>query len=361
MKSDKQIIQTPPQRNILPGWLKKVGLFFVSLFLFVLALYLLKDGARQLGPFVRGFLRVNNVANALGFGWLFAYAVMSGSPVAAITLTLLDAGTLNVSESYGMLSGSRLGASFIVLFIGFVYLLRGSERKSITTGLLSLLVTQTIYLPALFVGLWLLRSGWLNSIQMISAFEAISVFDLIFDPITGFLLTFLPRWVVFIFGFLMLLAGFSLMDRALPEVNLEDSAFSGMARVLYRPMVTFLLGAAVTTVTMSVSLSLSILVPLSMRGYVRRENIIPYVMGANITTFIDTLMAAVLLGNPAAFTVVFVNMLSVALVSMLILALFYGKYERLILAFEARLLNHRKWLIVYMFGIFGVPLILMVF
>lgn len=361
MELKKETIQKPPQKNILPGWLKKLGLFLVSLFLFVLALYLLKEGARQLGPFVRDFLRVDNVANALGFGWLFAYAVMSGSPVAAITLTLLDVGTLNLPEAYGMLSGSRLGASFIVLFIGFVYMLRGSERKSMTTGLLSLLVTQTIYIPALFIGLWLLRSGWLNGIQMSSAFEAISVFDLIFDPITGFLLAFLPRWVVFILGFLVLLGGFSLMDRALPEVNLEDSAFSGMARILYRPVVTFLLGAAVTTITMSVSLSLSILVPLSMRGYVRRENIIPYVMGANITTFVDTLMAAVLLGNPAAFTVVFVNMLSVATVSMLILGLFYGKYERLILLFEARLLNRRKWLIAYMFGIVGVPLILMFF
>ena len=63
-----------------------------------------------------------------------------------------------------------------------------------------------------------------------------------------------------------------------------------MARILYRPVVTFLLGALVTLLTMSVSLSLSILVPLSMRGYVRRENVIPYVMGANITTFIDTLI-----------------------------------------------------------------------
>ena len=62
-------------------------------------------------------------------------------------------------------------------------------------------------------------------------------------------------------------------------------------RLLYRPLVTFALGLAVTTLTMSVSVSLSVLVPLSARGYIRRENVIPYIMGANITTFVDTLVA----------------------------------------------------------------------
>ena len=54
-------------------------------------------------------------------------------------------------------------------------------------------------------------------------------------------------------------------------------------------------GALVTLLTLSVSVSLSVLVPLNHRGYVRRENVIPYIMGAGITTFVDTLLAALLL------------------------------------------------------------------
>lgn len=342
--------------------LGKVALFFFSLFVFTLALTLLKEGAKELGPFVRNFLKVDNVANALGFGWLFAYAVMSGSPVAAITLTLLDANALNHAEAFAMINGSRLGASFIVLFVGFVYSLRGKERKaSMSTGLLSLLVTQTTYLPALFFGLWLLRTGWLERFQMTNAAEMTSVFDAVFDPISAFLLGFLPRLVVFALGFLTLLLSFSLLDKSLPEVNLEETGFSGMARILYRPVFTFLLGAFVTTFTMSVSLSVSILVPLSVRGYIRRENIIPYVMGANITTFIDTLIAAVLLGNPTAFTVVLVEMLSVTIISILVISTIYVPYERFILRFVNRLLNDKLTLALYMFGIVGIPIVLMLF
>ncbi len=349
-------------KRLTPQMLGKVALFVFALFVFTFALVLLKEGAKEFGPFVRNFLDVNNVANALGFGWLFAYAVMSGSPVAAITLTLLDANALNHAEAFAMINGSRLGASFIVLFIGFVYTLRGRERKaSMSTGLLSLIVTQTTYIPALFLGLWLLRMGWLDALQLTQASEVSSVFDLIFDPITGFLLGWLPRWVIFGMGFLALLFSFSLLDRSLPKVNLEETGFSGMARILYRPFFTFLLGAIVTTFTMSVSLSVSILVPLSVRGYIRRENIIPYVMGANITTFVDTLIAAVLLGNPGAFTVVLVEMLSVALISLLIIGLAYSPYERWILGVVNRLLNRPILLAWYMFGIVGIPIVLMLF
>ena len=112
---------------------------------------------------------------------------------------------------------------------------------------------------------------------------------------------------------------------------IKESQVGQVSRFVYRPSIMFLLGAAVTMVSMSVSVSLSILVPLSHRGFVRRENVIPYIMGANITTFVDTLLAAVLLDNPQAFTVVLVEMLSIALVSMIILATIYRPYQKGIL------------------------------
>jgi Na+/phosphate symporter len=347
-------------RRITPRLLGRLALFIFSLLVFTFALVLLKEGAKELGPFVRNTLRVDSVPNALGFGWLFAYAVMSGSPVAAITLTLLDAGSLHAMEAFAMINGSRLGASFIVLFVGFVYTLRGGERKaSMSTGLLSLLVTQTTYLPALFLGIWLLNAGWLDALQVTQAAEAASIFDLVFDPIVAFLLGFLPRWALFFAGFGVLLLSFSLIDRLLPQVRLNETGFSGMTRILYRPVFIFLLGALVTSVTMSVSLSLSILVPLSARGYIRRENIIPYVMGANITTFIDTLVAAVLLGNPTAFTVVVLGMLSVGITSLVIIGVAYHWYERQVLAVEEFLLERPSRLMFYMFGIVGIPIILL--
>ncbi|MCA9918832.1 MAG: hypothetical protein KC445_12815, partial [Anaerolineales bacterium] len=100
--------------------LAKVGLFGISIFLFILAITFMKEGARDLAPLVRDTFHVTNPANSLGFGWLFAYLVMSGSPVAAAALTFFDAGVISQLGAFTMITGSRLGASFIVLFIGFI-------------------------------------------------------------------------------------------------------------------------------------------------------------------------------------------------------------------------------------------------
>jgi sodium-dependent phosphate cotransporter len=339
---------------------RKVALFVLALLLFILALQLLKSGAKALVPFVRDGLAVQNPANALGFGWLFAYAALSGSPVAATALTLFDAGAVDELGTFAMIAGSRLGAAFIVLAIGFMYTLRGHERQgSLVMGLLSFIITAAIYLPGLGVGYWLLRSGAFDRMRPAGEIGLVEGIDAIFDPVIALAEANLPHWLVFAVGFGVLWYSLNLIDKALPDMRLKEGAFSGMARLLYRPLVTFALGLAVTTLTMSVSVSLSVLVPLSARGYIRRENVIPYIMGANITTFVDTLVAALLLNNPRAFTVVLVEMVSVAVVSLVFLLLFYRPYERAVLRLVELIGHNRRNMAIFLVVILGLPVVLM--
>jgi sodium-dependent phosphate cotransporter len=331
----------------------------LSLMLFMFSLALLREGARPLAPFLRNRISIDSPASSLGFGWLLAMVALSGSPVAATSLTLLDAGVLSVKESYAMIAGSRLGAAFIVLLIGFIYLLRGRSREhSLGAGLVSLLVTQTIYIPAVTLGLLALDYGWLDR-WMIRARPAMtSPVSILFDPAVAAVGRLFPSWGLLPLGFLAILASFALIDRALPDLHLEQTSVGRVNRLLYRPIVTFLLGAAVTTLTMSVSISLSLLVPLSVRGYIRQENAIPYIMGANITTFDDTLVAAALLANPAAVTIVLVLMVSVALMSVLILAFGFRPYERALSRLAVGIESQRRYVAAYLLLTLAVPLAL---
>lgn len=351
--------------EVHPRWWERVNfskiiLFFLSLFLFILALNLMKNGARGLAPLVRDAFAVDSPLNGLGFGWLSAYLLMSGSPVAAAALTFFDAGVLDELSTFAMITGSRLGASFVVLLIGFLYLLRGRDRlSSLGMGLLSFLVTATTYLPAFLLGIVLLISGRLNAIQIQSAGMINSLVDIVFQPLADFIAGLLPEWAVFLVGIGVMLGSFQLFDRCLPQMSLKESHFGWMSRLVYRPVVMLLLGALVTLVSMSVSLSLSILVPLSNRGFVRRENVIPYIMGANITTFIDTLLAAVLLQNPPAFSIVFVEMLSISIVSLFILVLVYSPYQRVLVKSTTRITSNNRNLVIFLFFIFLIPIILL--
>lgn len=339
---------------------RKLAVALVSVVLFIFALELMKAGARGLIPLIRDVLKVSNPVNGMGFGWLFAYAVMSGSPVAAASLTFYDAGAIDQASAFAMITGSRLGAGLIVLIIGLIYMLRGHEKSSsIITGLLTLTVTATTYLPALPLGILLLKTDLLYRISARPAGEAVSLIDLIIEAPVRLAQQFLPEWLIFILGLGVIVVSFNLLDGALPQLNLESSAFKDISRVLYRPPIIFLLGFAITMMTMSVSISIGLLVPLSARGYIRRENIIPYIMGCNISTFIDTLVASFLLGNPGASVIVLTEMLSVAVVSSIILLLFMDTYERLILRFVMWVDARRRRLAWFFLAIFLVPLVLL--
>jgi len=117
---------------------------------------------------------------------------------------------------------------------------------------------------------------------------------------------------------------------------------------LKRPWPMFALGCVVATLTLSVSVALTVLVPLASRGYIKREESIPYIMGANITTLADTLVAAMVLGNAVAVHIVLAEAIGVSLVSLVFLALLFGPMKRAIMALDDWVVstNRRLWLFV---------------
>jgi sodium-dependent phosphate cotransporter len=350
------------RRSAVRNRLLRTLLFIGSIALFTLAIELVKGGAQGAAALLERYIVIRGMAHALGLGWFSSYVLMSGSPVAAVSVAFLDAGALNRLEAFGMIAGSRLGASFIVLFIGFLYILRGHERRTgLAMGLLALVVTASVYLPALAIGALLLRSGVLDFVQLDRGAVLSSALEQVFQPLVGPVTAWLPSWGVFLVGMGILWISFYLFDRALPDLHLEHSGFGRIAHLVYRPLVMFFLGSAITFITLSVSLSLSLLVPLSARGYVRRENAIPYIMGANITTFVDTVLATLLIGNRAAFTVVFVSMVSVMLVSLVVLPLFFRHFERGVLGLVQWSISSNRNLALFMFTILAVPLVLLLF
>ncbi len=342
-------------------WLKwrKPALALSGFLLFVFALGLMKEGAGGLAPLLQGRLAITNGADSLGFGWLMAYLVLSGSPVAAAAVALLSAGALSPSYAFTMIAGSRLGASFIVLLIGFIYALRGHERWTVlATGVLSLLLTGSIQLLALPMGLLILSRGWLDHFSLPALDKLAAGVNRGLEPLIDPLAAFLPAWALFVVGVGLVTLSFRLFDQAIPKVHLEKTDFGRTTRLIYRPEVMFLMGLVITLLTMSVSISVGILVPLSARGYIRRENIIPYILGANISTLADTLVAAALLGDPRGVTVVATHMVCATLVSLPIILLAYRPYERGVSRALAWVTHGRRNFAFFLGTIFVVPVIL---
>ena len=332
--------------------------------LFVTALGLMKSGAASLVPSLRDSIFTDNAWSTLGVGWIGACIVLSGSPIAASALTLLDGGAIDRTQSFTMLTGSRLGAAFVVLVVGTIYALRAGEgagrRAPISIGILSLLMTLSTYVPGAVIGYLLLDRGALDGMDIGTSPALTSATDALFGWAVDLLAGLLPDWMLFPVGVGVLLAGFALFDRVLPAVS-EHRLEERHDAWHERKWTMFLIGCGVCLLTLSVSVALTVLVPLVAKGYLRRANTLPYIAGANITTLVDTLVAAVLLGNQDAVRVVLAVTAAVTLWTLAVLTFAYPLLRRACLAVATGALHSKSRLATFVAVLFAVPLALIAY
>ena len=337
---------------------RKLLLFIPAMYLFILAVQIMKAGAAAVGPSIQGEFPFANGISTLGTGWLGAYFVLSGSPVAATAISLFGAGTLTKLQTFTMLSGSRLGASFIVLLTGFIYSLRNrndpNRTEPIGMGIQALTMTALVYLPGMMIGYGIIKSGLLDGVNL-HASEGLEAFlTRIWGPVVDLFESNIPESLLFLAGLLVILASFKLLDSVLPQVS-SDSPAVKRAAWLKKPWTMFALGCIVATLTLSVSVALTVLIPLAVKGYVRRDEALPYIMGANITTLADTLVVAALQSDPAAAQIVLAEAIGVTLVSLAILAFWYQPVKRAVIRLDDYLVVSYRRLAVFVAILFLLP------
>jgi len=331
------------------------------LVLFLFAVQLLGTATRAAAPTLREVVPALVVgdAGALGVSWLSAYGLGNGSVVAALSLSLFTADLLTPSQLFLMVAGSRAGAAAIVVFIGaldFVQKRRFSLRESVSMGVLTFLVTHSIYLPATVLGyavLPVLDPTGLSGIIGLSA----SPLQL-FEPATAAITAAVGPAVAFVLAVTLLFGSLQLFDSVLEHVDtgtLRDRFFSHLRRT----HISFLIGLLVTTATTSVAFSLGVIVPLYNRGYVERDELVPYVLGANLGTVFDTLVVAIVLESGAGVAVVLTLLGSATLVTLLALVL-HDRYTRGIATVDELLLADRRLFVAFLASLLVVPLALVI-
>ncbi|HZB02024.1 MAG TPA: hypothetical protein VE800_07945, partial [Actinomycetota bacterium] len=338
---------------------RKLLLFLPAMYLFILAVQIMKTGAAAIGPEIQGQFPFANGISTLGFGWLGAYFVLSGSPVAATAISLFGAGTLTKLQTFTMLSGSRLGASFIVLLTGFIYAARNrnapNRTEPIGMGIQALTMTALVYLPGMMIGYGIIRSGLLDGLNLHASAELEAALSVVWGPVVDAIDAAVPDALLFLAGLLVILGSFKLLDFVLPQVS-GDSTAAKRASWLKRPWTMFALGCVVATLTLSVSVALTVLIPLAVKGYVRRDEALPYIMGANITTLADTLVVAMLQRNPAAAQIVLAEAIGVTIVSLAILAFWYQPVKRSVIRLDDYLVASNRRIAVFVGILFVLPI-----
>jgi sodium-dependent phosphate cotransporter len=341
----------------IPAWagaLAAVGLF-------LLAVRLLGTGTAALAPALAPILRRTVVSDpsALGLAWLASYLLGNGSVVAALSLSLFASALVSPSELYLMVAGSRLGAAGIVFLVGvldFVQKREFSLPESTALGVLVFLLTYTIVLPATVLGY--LGVEWVQTLSPGGA--TVPDFGVpslqVTRTIAAGLASVLPGPVVLLVALVLLVASLNLFDRSFAKLDtrwLREHVFVH----LERPGLSFAAGFLVTGVSTSVAFSLGVLVPLYNRGYVTRAELVPFVLGANVSTLVDTLLVAFVLGTVTGLELVgLLTAVSFGLTVAVLLV--YDPYYRFVDATMDRILGNRAVFASFLAALVLVPVVL---
>lgn len=344
-----------------PHWwivASKILHFVAAIFLFILAIKLMTKGGEFIGPRLKTTVIGYNGVTTLSAGWLGAYFVLSGSPMAATAISLFGSGSLSVLQTFTWLSGSRMGASLIVLLVGFIYSVRNKDkRRTIGMGVLALSLTAIVYIPGMLLGYGILKSGVLDGFKFGASEEIDSLIDKIWGPFVHLFTDHVNGVLLFPVGLGVILISFKLLDRVLPELD-GDAHASHRSHWLKKPWPMFGLGCLAALLTLSVSVALTVLVPLAAKGHVNRREAIPYIMGANITTLADTLVVAMLTG-PEAAQIVLAEAIAVAIITLSYLAFAYKPISKGVLALDDWVVQSNPRVTGFVVALFVLPVIIL--
>jgi sodium-dependent phosphate cotransporter len=342
----------------VPLWLGTVVV--VATFLF--AVQLVGAATEALSPVVERLLRrvLDGDLPALGLAWLTSYALGNGSVVAALSLSLFAADLVSPPQLFLLLVGSRLGGAGIVLFVGAIDYLQKRQlsfSQSLRLGILTFLVTYTVYGPVAVVGFVALPL-FRQAVPAVGSVGLNVSSVRVFEPVVAVLVDGLGAPLTFLVAVALLFASLRLFDRLLDEVDTDHLRRRYLVH-LDRPWLSFGAGLVATGVTTSVAFSLGVVVPLYNRGYLERREVVPYVLGANVGTLVDTLVVAVVLDSSVGAAVVVLVLGLSLLVTVAALAV-YPVYFGVIDGAQERVLTDRTVFALFLLVLVAVPFALVV-
>jgi sodium-dependent phosphate cotransporter len=378
----------PGNRAKLAGALSVVGqpaILLILLFIFLMGVQGLGDGFKLLGRDLLNafFATTENPFMALIMGILATTLVQSSSVTTAMIVGLVAApeNPLPVANAVPMVMGANIGTTVTNTVVSLAHMGRKDEFlrafSVATCHDFFNFITVAVFLPVEITTGYLHRTA----VALASTFGEVggvtyenplkdalkaalgpvkSLAAVLFEAeqAQGFLLAVVSA--LFIFGALLLLVQ---VMRAATQSRIEVFINRFLGRSVF---VSMLLGAVVTVMVQSSSITTSLLVPLAGAGLLTLEQAFPVTIGANVGTTVTALLATLAVSGANAHAGVEIALVHV-LFNLSGIALIYPvPFIRRLPLVAARFLaelavESRKWALLYVVSLFyGLPAILVV-
>lgn len=288
----------------------RVLLLVLVLIMFFTSLELMGDSFKLMGEGVaRTLLQMtSNPFVGLFIGILATSLVQSSSTTTTLTVSLVAAGALDIAGAIPIVMGANIGTSVTNTIVSLGSVTRKEEfRRAMSAATVQdffnfLAVGVLFPLELIFQVVSRPAAYFTESLASLGGTQLLSPVKQVTEPIAGFVIAATGEH-----GVLVLLAGLALLFLSLKFlVSLLKSLVLGRSeRVLHNyifghPVMSMLVGVALTFLVQSSSITTSLTVPLVGAGILTVTQIYPFVLGANVGTTMTAILAALVLASSGA-------------------------------------------------------------
>jgi sodium-dependent phosphate cotransporter len=298
---------------------KNLVFALLSLYFFIASIVFIKESIVLIGlDQVQNFIGlVDNTVSGVFAGWFGTALLQSSGAFDSIIIAFVSVGAMPVSIAVATIIGAEVGTTVTTQLVSVVGYFRQERDKFRTSFLVAMLhywynfsTLIIFFFVEFFFGTFtaIAQGGSIFFSRIPGLMEIPSIFSLI-TPWVDFILEHIPAWLGFIVGCLLLLLSLKNCEKFLSATfsgelsgNLIKSTFGSAPKA-------FLAGLFFTILVPSTSVMISMLIPLVTTGVIGTGYyILPYILGANIGTVFDVMLAALATGNPAAIGVWLVHL-----------------------------------------------------
>jgi sodium-dependent phosphate cotransporter len=349
--------------------------FLAVLYLFFLCIELMGGSFKLLGKdAARELLQVtDNPIVGLLIGIMATSIMQSSSSTTSIIVGMVAAGTLTISQAVPMVMGANIGTTITntIVSMGHMRLRRELELAfaGATVHDAFNLCAVIVFLPLEMIFHPIQRSAeFISSLTVgVGGATFSSPLKVIVKPVAKAITELFGQVITnqTILGVLMVILALGLLIFALSQMVkiMRGALAKRLERIVGRYLFTstmraLAVGALVTALVQSSSVTTSMVVPLIGTGIVRIEAAFPYMVGSNIGTTITAMLASLVTGNSGAVTIALCHFLFNIFGTVVFLPL--GRLPILIANLLGQAVARRRWIaILYVLVVFfAVPGIL---
>jgi sodium-dependent phosphate cotransporter len=290
----------------------------LSIYFFISAIVLVKNSAKVVGVALAEtiVLIIRDTTSAVFAGWISTAMLHSSGAFDSIICAFTSSGVMPLNLAVATIIGAEIGTTVTPFLISVLERLKGKGESraafNVTMShVLYNLFTLAIFYPLeLFFGTFSKIAEW-GSHQFVKITWLNAVPDLL-DTITPWvkpMLGYIGPRAGLVGGGVLLLVALGAVEKYMTAIFSMPRSWNLIRSTFTRPKRAFLAGFIFTLLVPSTTVMVSLLIPLATSGVIKAEYyILPYILGANIGTVFDVMIAAMATGDPIALGVWLVHL-----------------------------------------------------